>query len=66
MIRLGRVEGNLMTCLQPTNKKLRIVQRVIVAAHLGLSEAEAVVALNVQIGTFGARLWFVETTRRES
>ena len=41
MIRLGRVDGNLMTCLQPTNKKLRSRAALIVAARLGLSEAEA-------------------------
>ncbi|HEY5770803.1 MAG TPA: N-acetylmuramic acid 6-phosphate etherase [Terrimicrobium sp.] len=41
MIRLGRVDGNLMTHLQPTNKKLRNRAALIVAARLGLSEAEA-------------------------
>jgi N-acetylmuramic acid 6-phosphate etherase len=41
MIRLGRVDGNLMTCLQPTNRKLRSRAALIVAARLGLSEAEA-------------------------
>ena len=41
MIRLGRVAGNLMACLQPTNKKLRDRATRIVAARLGLSEAEA-------------------------
>jgi N-acetylmuramic acid 6-phosphate etherase len=41
MVRLGRVEGNLMTCLQPSNKKLRDRAARIVAARLGLSEAEA-------------------------
>jgi N-acetylmuramic acid 6-phosphate etherase len=41
MIQLGRVEGNLMSCLQPTNKKLRDRATRIVAARLGLSEAEA-------------------------
>jgi N-acetylmuramic acid 6-phosphate etherase len=41
MIRLGRVEGNLMACLQPSNQKLRDRAARIVAAHLGLSEAEA-------------------------
>ena len=41
MVRLGRVQGNLMACLQPTNKKLRDRAARIVAARLGLSEAEA-------------------------
>ena len=41
MIRLGRVDGNLMASLQPTNKKLRDRAARIVAARLGLSEAEA-------------------------
>jgi N-acetylmuramic acid 6-phosphate etherase len=41
MIRLGRVEGNLMACLQPTNKKLRDRATRIVAARLALSESEA-------------------------
>jgi N-acetylmuramic acid 6-phosphate (MurNAc-6-P) etherase len=35
MIRLGRVEGNLMSCLRPTNKKLRDRAAHIVAARLG-------------------------------
>jgi N-acetylmuramic acid 6-phosphate etherase len=41
MIQLGRVDGNLMVYLQPTNKKLRARATRIVAARLGLSEAEA-------------------------
>jgi N-acetylmuramic acid 6-phosphate etherase len=41
MVRLGRVEGNLMACLQPSNKKLRDRAARIVAARLGLSEAKA-------------------------
>jgi N-acetylmuramic acid 6-phosphate etherase len=41
MVQLGRVEGNLMACLQPSNKKLRDRAARIVAARLGLSEAEA-------------------------
>jgi N-acetylmuramic acid 6-phosphate etherase len=41
MIQLGRVEGNLMACLQPTNQKLRDRATRIVAARLGLSQAEA-------------------------
>jgi N-acetylmuramic acid 6-phosphate etherase len=41
MIQLGRVEGNLMACLQPSNKKLRDRATRIVATRLGLSEAEA-------------------------
>ncbi len=41
MIRLGRVDGNLMACLQPTNRKLRERAARIVAARLGLSDAEA-------------------------
>jgi N-acetylmuramic acid 6-phosphate etherase len=41
MIRLGRVEGNLMACLQPTNKKLRDRAARIVAARLGLGDEEA-------------------------
>jgi N-acetylmuramic acid 6-phosphate etherase len=41
MIRLGRVDGNLMVCLQPTNKKLRDRAARIVAARLRLSESEA-------------------------
>jgi N-acetylmuramic acid 6-phosphate etherase len=41
MIRLGRVDGNLMACLQPTNKKLRDRAARIVANRLGLSESEA-------------------------
>jgi N-acetylmuramic acid 6-phosphate etherase len=41
MIRLGRVDGNLLACLQPSNKKLRDRATRIVAARLGLSEAEA-------------------------
>jgi N-acetylmuramic acid 6-phosphate etherase len=41
MVQLGRVEGNLMACLQPANKKLRDRAARIVASRLGLSEAEA-------------------------
>jgi N-acetylmuramic acid 6-phosphate etherase len=41
MIQLGRVEGNLMSCLRPTNRKLRDRATRIVAARLGLSETEA-------------------------
>jgi N-acetylmuramic acid 6-phosphate etherase len=41
MIRLGRVHGNLMVCLEPTNEKLRDRATRIVAARLGLSESEA-------------------------
>jgi N-acetylmuramic acid 6-phosphate etherase len=41
MIQLGRVEGNMMSCLQPTNRKLRDRATRIVAARLGLSEAQA-------------------------
>jgi N-acetylmuramic acid 6-phosphate etherase len=41
MIRLGRVEGNFMACLQPMNEKLRDRAARIVAASLGLSETEA-------------------------
>lgn len=41
MIRLGRVHGNFMTHLQPTNEKLRHRATQIVAARLGVSEEEA-------------------------
>ena len=41
MIRLGRVEGNLMVCLQATNEKLRDRATRILAAHLGISQSEA-------------------------
>lgn len=41
MIRLGRVQGNLMACLQPANKKLRDRATRIVAERLGLSATEA-------------------------
>lgn len=41
MIRLGRVEGNFMARLQPTNDKLRHRAAKIVASRLGVSEAEA-------------------------
>ena len=41
MIRLGRVDGNLMACLQPSNKKLRDRATRIVADRLGLTDSEA-------------------------
>ena len=41
MIRLGRVDGNFMSCLQPTNDKLRDRAIRIVATKLGLTETEA-------------------------
>ncbi|HEY5743093.1 MAG TPA: hypothetical protein VIS99_11180, partial [Terrimicrobiaceae bacterium] len=41
MIRLGRVDGNLMACLLPTNKKLRDRATRIVAGRLGLSQTQA-------------------------
>ncbi|HEY5704257.1 MAG TPA: N-acetylmuramic acid 6-phosphate etherase [Terrimicrobiaceae bacterium] len=41
MIRLGRVDGNLMACLQPTNKKLRDRATRIVAERLALSTSKA-------------------------
>jgi len=41
MIRLGHVDGNFMSCLRPTNHKLRDRATRIVAARLGLSEEEA-------------------------
>lgn len=41
MIRLGRVEGNFMARLQPTNDKLRHRAARIVASRLGVSETEA-------------------------
>ncbi|CAN5805205.1 hypothetical protein BH09VER1_BH09VER1_49840 [soil metagenome] len=41
MIRLGRVHGNFMTHLQPTNEKLRHRAVQIVAARLGVAEEEA-------------------------
>ena len=41
MIQLGRVEGNLMICLQANNEKLRDRATRILAAYLGLSQSEA-------------------------
>jgi N-acetylmuramic acid 6-phosphate etherase len=41
MIRLGRVDGNFMSCLQPTNNKLRDRAARFVASQLRISEAEA-------------------------
>ena len=41
MIRLGHVDGNFMSCLRPTNHKLRDRATRIVAARLGVSEEEA-------------------------
>ena len=41
MIRLGRVEGNFMARLRPTNDKLRHRAAKIVANRLGVSQAEA-------------------------
>lgn len=41
MIRLGRVHGNFMTHMQPTNEKLRHRAVQIVARRLGLTEEEA-------------------------
>jgi len=41
MIRLGHVDGNFMSCLRPTNHKLRARAKRIVAARLGVSEKEA-------------------------
>ncbi len=45
MIRIGRVDGNFMSCLQPTNDKLRERAARFVAARLAISEAEARVRL---------------------
>jgi N-acetylmuramic acid 6-phosphate etherase len=41
MIRLGRVDGNFMSCLQPTNDKLRDRAARFVAGQLAISEQEA-------------------------
>ena len=41
MIRLGRVKGNRMSHMMPTNEKLRYRAIHIVAATLGVSESEA-------------------------
>lgn len=41
MIRLGRVDGNFMSCLQPTNDKLRDRAARFVATTMQISEAEA-------------------------
>lgn len=41
MIRFGRVDGNFMSCLQPTNDKLRERAARFVAAQLHISEFEA-------------------------
>jgi len=41
MIRLGRVDGNFMSCLQPTNDKLRDRAARFVAARLSIPENEA-------------------------
>jgi Predicted sugar phosphate isomerase len=41
MISLGRVEGNFMSCLQPTNEKLRQRAARYVATRLAVSEEEA-------------------------
>jgi N-acetylmuramic acid 6-phosphate etherase len=41
MIQLGRVDGNLMSCLQPANDKLRDRATRIVAERLNLDEAAA-------------------------
>jgi N-acetylmuramic acid 6-phosphate (MurNAc-6-P) etherase len=41
MIRLGRVDGNSMICLQPTNEKLRARAARIVAERLEIPESEA-------------------------
>lgn len=41
MIRLGRVDGNFMSCLRPTNDKLRDRAVRIVMAQLGVGREEA-------------------------
>jgi N-acetylmuramic acid 6-phosphate etherase len=41
MVRLGRVDGNFMSCLQPTNDKLRDRAARFVAATMRISEADA-------------------------
>jgi len=41
MIRLGHVDGNFMSCLRPSNHKLRDRATRIVAARLGLSTEDA-------------------------
>jgi N-acetylmuramic acid 6-phosphate etherase len=41
MIRLGRVDGNFMSCLQPTNDKLRDRAARFVATRMAVSEDEA-------------------------
>lgn len=41
MVRLGRVQGNFMSCLQPTNNKLRDRALRFVSARLRISDAEA-------------------------
>jgi len=41
MIRLGRVDGNFMSCLRPTNDKLRDRAIRIVMAQLGVDREEA-------------------------
>ncbi len=45
MIRLGRVDGNSMSCLQPTNEKLRDRAVRILTSRLKISPAEAARAL---------------------
>lgn len=41
MIRFGRVDGNFMSCLQPTNDKLRERAARFVAARMQIPESEA-------------------------
>lgn len=41
MVRLGRVDGNFMSCLQPTNDKLRDRAARFVATTMKISEADA-------------------------
>jgi N-acetylmuramic acid 6-phosphate etherase len=41
MVRLGRVDGNFMSCLQPTNDKLRDRATRFVAETMRISEADA-------------------------
>jgi N-acetylmuramic acid 6-phosphate etherase len=41
MVRIGRVKGNFMSCLQPTNNKLRERATRFVSAQLQISEPEA-------------------------
>jgi len=56
MVRLGRVEGNLMTNLMPASRKLRVRALRILMARSGLPRAEAEVLLDAAHGSVATAL----------